>query len=614
MKAARKPGSALDAVALEVLRGRLTAVADEMEFVLLRSSFSSIITEALDATCAVFDARGHTVAQACAIPVHLGVLCELGRLFAARFPAEAAQPGDVYIVNDPYSGGTHLPDICVASPAFCRGRLVGYVATMVHHQDIGGCAPGSTSASAYDHLAEGIRIPLIRLVAGGVFAADVIDLLTANSRSPANMRGDLNAQIAACRRGEERLRAVYVSAGIGAVDDGIAALMDYAERLTRAAIERLPDGAYRFTDWLDDDGTAPDTDPARIEVTLTVRGPHLHFDFTGSAAQSAAAINSVRSSTLAVVYWAVRLLTGDAAPNNDGCYRPVSVELPPGTLVNAEFPAPVNARMVTVHRIGDAVLGAMTKAAPGRFTAAGCGQTSVIPVGGLDFHGARFVGVLGGPYRGGMGARANKDGIDVTDHDLCNVYHVPIEVTEGELPVRYRKLELWRDSGGAGTWRGGLGYCAELEWLTAEGTVSLRRERHKFGPWGVAGGAGAPCCRTEIVGVDGCTQSLPGKILAPIKGGEMLRYWTTGGGGYGPPHRREPQRVLADVLDGRVSVAAARDTYGVALWEDEVDGRETARLRLGRPDPNKAMPRSDEQAAVGHELESVVKPIRDQEV
>ena len=583
MNSARKVTveASLDPVVLEVLRGRLTAVADEMEFVLLRSSFSSIITEALDATCAVFDREGRTIAQACAIPVHLGVLCELGRAIAARYPAARAGEGDLYIVNDPYAGGTHLPDICVASPVFQGARLAGYVATMVHHQDIGGSAPGSTSAAAYDHLAEGVRIPLIRLARKGVFDEGLIELLAANSRSPDNVRGDLNAQIAACRRGEERLRAVFEAGGANAVEAGIAALMDYGERLTRSAIEGIADGEYGFTDWLDDDGHSSEAEPSRIEVTLTVRGSNLHFDFTGTDRQVAAAINSVRSSTLAVVYWALRVLTGDAAPDNDGCYRPVTVNLPPGTLVNSEFPAPVNARMVTVHRIGDVVLGAMAKAAPERFTAAGCGQTSVIPIGGLDAAGKRFVGVLGGPYRGGMGARSDKDGIDVTDHDICNVYHVPLEMTENELPVRYRRLELWCDSGGAGTWRGGLGYCAELEWLAGEGTVSLRRERHKLAPWGIAGGGSAPCCRTEMLRADGCREALPGKILAPIGNGDRLRYWTTGGGGYGPPHKRPPERVLADVLDGRVSRAAAHTTYRVALRNDQIDWQETASLRCG---------------------------------
>ena len=561
--------SNVDPVTLEVLRGCLTAAADEMEFVLLKSSYSSIITEALDATCAVFDSQGRTVAQACAIPVHLGVLCELGRRFAARYPAGEAQEGDLYIINDPYSGGTHLPDIGVAAPVFCQDELVGYVATMVHHQDIGGSAPGSTSAAAFDHLAEGIRIPLVRLATGGVLQSDLIKLLEANSRTPANLRGDLNAQIAACRTGERRLRAVFEEGGIDRVNAGIAALMEYAERLTRLAIERIPDGEYSFTDWLDDNGLSPDTDPVKVHVTLRVRGNEVEFDFTGTDRQVKAAINSVRSSTLAAVYYAIRVLTGDAAPSNDGCYRPISVKLPPGTIVNAEFPAGVNARMVAVHRIGDAVMGAMAKAAPDRMVAAGCGQTSVIPVGGFDPSRDRhYVGVLGGPYRGGMGARPSKDGIDVSDHDLCNVYHVPLEITEADFPVRYAKLELWKDSGGAGTWRGGLGYHVELEWLSGDAKLSLRRERHKFSPWGIQGGGNAAVCRTELQHADGVVEKLPAKILAPIRAGERLRYWTTGGGGYGPPQQREPERVLADVLDGKVSATAARDLYGVRIEED----------------------------------------------
>jgi N-methylhydantoinase B len=572
-----------DPVALEVLRGRLTAIADEMEFVLLKSSYSSIITEALDATCAVFDAEGRTIAQACAIPVHLGVLIQLGKSFAERYPAGEAQDGDVYIVNDPYGGGTHLPDIGVASPVFLDNRLVGYVATMVHHQDLGGSAPGSTSASAYDHFAEGLRIPLIRLVHGGEAKSNIVDVLAANSRSPDNVRGDLNAQIAACRTGEQRLQALYRDQGVEIVDAELESLMDYAERLTRLAIERIPDGRYEFTDWLDDDGLDPGAGPVRIQVTITVAGADIDFDFTGTDPQVSAAINSVRSSTLAVVYYAVRVLTGDAAPNNDGCYRPISVNLPEGTLVNATFPAPVNARMVTVHRIGDAVMGAMARAVPDRITAAGCGQTSVIPIGGSDpVSGERFVGVLGGPYRGGMGARPNKDGIDVTDHDICNVYHVPIEMTESELPVRYRVLELWTDSGGEGRWRGGLGYHAELEWLGGDGTVSLRRERHKFGPWGVAGGAAAPVCKTEIVRHDGERRILPGKILAPMQQGDRLCYWTTGGGGFGSPLDRPPQDVLDDVLDGRVSPEAARESYGVVIDDSRVDQQRTQTMRAHR--------------------------------
>ncbi len=573
----------VDPVTTEVLRGRLTAVADEMQHALIKSSYSTIVTEALDATCAVYDHSGRTVAQACAIPIHLGALTELGRRFARRFPSGEASPGDVYLVNDPYAGGTHLPDFAVASPVFHEGELVGYVATMTHHQDIGGVAPGSAAAAVYDHHAEGLRIPMIRLATAGVVSEDLMSLLTANSRSPRNMRGDLEAQIAGCRTGEARLTALFDHWGKEEVRAGVDALMDYGERLTRLAIERMEDGEYAFSDWLDDDGLSPEADPVEIRVTLRVKGSELEFDFTGSGGQVGAAINNVPSSTISAVYYAVRLLTGDAAPNNDGCYRPVSVVLPPGSIVNPTYPAPVNARGVAIARIADAVLGALSAALPGTIPAAGCGHATVILAGGSEpATGRRFVGVLGGPLRSGTGARPAMDGLDVTDHDLSNSNHIPLEVTEGELPVRYRRLELWQDSGGAGAWRGGLGYRAQVQWLRGEGVLALRGERQRFRPWGVQGGEPAPPCRWELVREDGEAESLPAKYLLSIRGGQALSYWSTGGGGYGPPWRRDAERVLVDVLDGRVSVDAARERYGVAIEDGQVDREATRALRAAR--------------------------------
>ena len=573
----------VDPVTTEVLRGRLTAVADEMQHALIKSSYSTIVTEALDATCAVYDHSGRTVAQACAIPIHLGALTELGRRFARRFPSGEASPGDVYLVNDPYAGGTHLPDFAVASPVFHEGELVGYVATMTHHQDIGGVAPGSAAAAVYDHHAEGLRIPMIRLATAGVVSEDLMSLLTANSRSPRNMRGDLEAQIAGCRTGEARLTALFDHWGKEEVRAGVDALMDYGERLTRLAIERMEDGEYAFSDWLDDDGLSPEADPVEIRVTLRVKGSELEFDFTGSGGQVGAAINNVPSSTISAVYYAVRLLTGDAAPNNDGCYRPVSVVLPPGSIVNPTYPAPVNARGVAIARIADAVLGALSAALPGTIPAAGCGHATVILAGGSEpATGRRFVGVLGGPLRSGTGARPAMDGLDVTDHDLSNSNHIPLEVTEGELPVRYRRLELWQDSGGAGAWRGGLGYRAQVQWLRGEGVLALRGERQRFRPWGVQGGEPAPPCRWELVRENGEAESLPAKYLLSIRGGEALSYWSTGGGGYGPPWRRDAERVLVDVLDGRVSADAARERYGVAIKDGQVDREATRALRAAR--------------------------------
>ena len=340
----------IDPVTLEVLRGQLDNVAAEMQLIILKSSHSTIVSESLDATSAVFDRQGRTTAQAVAIPIHLGVLAELGRRFAAAYPEGVAEPGDVYAINDPYAGGTHLPDFAVASPVFFNGALVGYVVTMTHHQDIGGSVPGSTAVQVHDHFAEGLRLPMVRLVAGGRRNADLLELMFANSRTPDNMRGDLNAQIAACETGVERTAALFERWGRATVEAAVNALLDYAERLTRREIERIPDGDYEFEDFMDDDGSGADAGPVRFKLRVRVQGSNIHFDFTGTAPEVKTAINNVPASTISAVYYAVRVLTGDSAPNNDGCYRPVTVELPPGSIVNPNFPAPINARSVCLRR------------------------------------------------------------------------------------------------------------------------------------------------------------------------------------------------------------------------------------------------------------------------
>lgn len=575
----------IDPVTMEVLRGRFDAVSEEMEHAILRSAYSTIVTEALDATAAVFDERGRTIAQACAIPVHLGTLTELGRRFAKQYPAGVARPGDLYVVNDPYQGGTHLPDIAVAAPVFSDNQLVGYVSTMTHHQDVGGATPGSASTNVYDHHSEGLRIPMIRLAVDGKLDEDLLAVMTANSRSPDNMRGDLLAQVAGCLTGERRLAAICDEYSIDTVRGVIDALMDYAERLTRKAIADIRDGEYSFSDWLDNDGSETGTDPVEIKVTVYVRGEDIEFDFTGSAPQVRTGINNVATSTLAAVYYAIRTLTGDAAPNNDGCYRPVTLKLPEASIVNARYPAPINARGVALARIADVVMGAMSKALPHKMPAAGCGHATVLLAGARDpVTGKRRVGTLGGPLRSGMGARPGKDGIDVADHDLSNSYHVPIEVTEREFPVRYRVLELWPDSGGAGRFRGGLGYRVELEWLHGDASLALRRERHVFKPWGIHGGSESPVCRTEIQHADGTYRTLPAKMVLNMQSGETLKYWSTGGGGAYPAWQRSIEAVLDDVLDGRVTAEAAHSTYGVVIRDGRVDmqATESERARLAR--------------------------------
>ena len=580
---ATKNGAAstsLEPITLEVLRGRLDAIMTEMQDTLLRCSFSTIVTEGGDATAAIFDARGHTVAQACAIPVLLGTLHAVGRRFAQTFPAEVAADGDLYIFNDPYDGGTHLPDIAIAAPVFVENRLVGYVCCMTHHQDIGGSVPGSWALDAYDHLAEGIRIPMTQLAHAGVRDTNLMGLLAANTRTPKDLLGDLEAQIASCQTGVLRLQELCARMGMETWKVGVPALMDYAERITRAAIERVPDGKYEFSDWLDDDNLSADSGPVKIKTTITIGGSDIEIDFTGTDPQVRSSINNVPSSTMSVVYFIIRALAGDAAPNNDGCFRPVTAILPPGTLVNARFPGPVAMRSSALIRIFDSVLGAMALAAPSQMYAAGSGHATVITGGGVDpVTGEPFVGTLGGPLRSGMGARSTKDGLDVCDHGPSNAYHIPLEIAEARLPLLYKRLELWTDSGGAGKWRGGLGFECDVKWLRGEAMFTLTFERMKYRPFGIEGGESAPVCRCELQHADGRIEHLYGKGELHMNAGDSLRYWSTGGGGHGDPLNRSPERVVQDVLDGRVSPDEAHRSYGVVLVDNQVAATETSELR-----------------------------------
>lgn len=560
-----------DLVTREVIRGWLDTAAEEMQNAIIKSAHSMLIAEGRDATAALFDDQGRTLAQASSIPVHLGVMVGLGRNIARRYPAGVANPGDIYITNDPYAGGTHMPDIAICVPIFFEKSLVGYALTMAHHRDIGGLLPGSVSLKARDTHAEGLRIPLVRLANNHAPCESIWDLITACSRTPRSLRGDLSAQIAGCRTGERRLGELFRRWGPAIVREASASLMDYSERLTRQAISLLPRGRATFVDYLDDDGLNPSAAPTRIEASVEVINDEITFDFTGSGNSVAAAINNVAASTTAIVYYAVRTLTGDSVPSNDGCYRPVRIILPKGSIVHAEYPAPVGSRGVALKRIEDVVLGALANLAPDKMCAAHSGQYTIVSVAGRDYvRNEPLIGHMGGPYAGGNGAQPQRDGIDCSDHGATNGSMVSIEDAESRMPLRFRKLELWTDSGGAGRFRGGLGYEAEVEWLGGEITATLRRERMRFAPRGLQGGHDAPLCRTLLKPLDGSPKELPGKIDFVMRSGDVVHYWTTGGAGRGLPRDRDQSKIVADVLDGRVSLDAARSVYG--LDEEQLIG------------------------------------------
>lgn len=573
--------SSVDLITLEVIRNRLDNIADEMEMTLLKSAFSSIIKEALDASAAIFDSQGRTLAQAASLPAQLGMLMEAVAQVARGFSEDKMDEGDIFILNDPYEGGTHLPDIAVLMPVYYQGKRVAFSGSLGHHQDVGGKSPGSTPPDATEIYAEGFRIPPLKLYEKNKPNETLIRLIQKNVRLPEVTMGDLRAQIACARVGRRRILELIGEYDLETISESMATLMDHSEKLTRKSIEAMPDGVYSFHDYVDDDGIEIGT-PIKIMVTVTIKDSSMHFDFSGSSPQVRGPINSVPSSTKAMVYYIVRSVTDPAIPNNDGCFRPITIDLPLGSIVNPRSPAACGCRTIAIKRVVDVLFGALAKAIPDKVHAASNGQLTALAMGGVDPDtGKNLVFLCGVPTAGGMGARPTKDGIDVIDTDLSNLMNQPLEATEMDFPIRLSQIRLWCDSGGAGKFRGGLGYEAEFELLKGEMTLSHRRDRHDFAPWGLFGGRAAPTCKTTLFRQSGKIEELPSKIVTRLQAGDRIRVYTTGGGGNGNPLERDPLMVLDDVLEKRVSGDAAYEVYGVVLANDGkgVDFSKTRALR-----------------------------------
>jgi N-methylhydantoinase B len=573
----------LDPIFLEVVRNKLSVIADEMELTLLKSSFSSIIKEALDASAAVFDGKGNTIAQASAIPTHLGSLIPAVRKIIELYTGKM-DDGDIFVLNDPYRGGTHLPDICVICPVFQEGHLIAFTASIAHHQDVGGKTPGSTPPDATEIFAEGLIIPPLKLYRAGTRNDDVYHFIASNVRIPDMLEGDVEAQVACALNGRRRLRELCEDYGTEPVMKAFEALQDHAERLTREALRPLSGQSFKFVDYLDDNGIDPHR-RVKIAACLTFKDGSVHVDFTGTDPQTKGALNCVPSSTMAGVYYAIRAVCVPEAAVNEGVHRAISATLPVGSVVNPVRPGPVAARTLTVRRIVSVMMGALAQAFPGRVPAASDGQSNFIYVGGYDPHEKkRYVALLGIPTSGGTGGRPNKDGIDVISSDTSNLIRYPIEAFESETPFRVNFLNLWTDSCGAGRYRGGLGYHTEVELLRGESTVTHRRDRHDFAPWGLHGGTAAACCRTLIHRRDGTTDEMPSKFITTMYAGERMEIFTSGGGGYGDPLERPAEDVARDVRGKRISAEAAEKLYGVALNRQtslpDPDTTEKLRTRL----------------------------------
>ncbi|MFB6068776.1 MAG: hydantoinase B/oxoprolinase family protein [Halobacterium sp.] len=527
----------LDAVSLEILRNQLESVADEMGQVLIRSAYSPNIKERQDCSTALFDAEGRMVAQAEHIPVHLGAMPA-----AVDAVRDRAGPGDAFVLNDPFAGGTHLPDVTIVSTVAPDDEVLGFAVTRAHHADVGGSTPGSMPAGATEIYQEGIRLPGVELVSGGETRRDVLELLLANVRNEDERRADLRAQLAANRRAETRIGELLEEHGRERLEAAFDAVVDYSRERLEAELAAFPDGTYRASDALEGDGVTDD--PIPIEVAVTVDGESVAVDFAGTAPQVDGNVNAPLAVAKSAVYFVVRSVTDPEIPPNEGAYQPVTVTAPEGTVVNPRPPAAVvGGNVETSQRVTDAVFAAFAEAVPDRVPAEGQGTMNNVVVGTRDADGFTYYETIGG----GFGGRPGAEGMDGVQVGMTNTLNTPVEALETEYPLRVERYALRPDSGGRGEFRGGLGIERAVT-VEEDAVVSLLTERRSRAPAGRRGGD------PGAVGVnllDG--DAVGAKTTREVPAGTTIRILTPGGGGYGDPADRDGAAIEADLADGKMS-------------------------------------------------------------
>jgi N-methylhydantoinase B len=569
-------GKSLDPVTASVVEHGLLSVTDEMATVVVATAYSPLVRDLYDFTVALCNPGGEMVVQGVGMAIHLGALPSAVVSILKKFPGTTMKPGDVYIMNDAYSGGMHLPNVILLSPCYASGELLGYAVMMCHHTDVGGHVPGSVPVNSRDVFGEGLRIAPMRLERDGERDQTLLSLIETNTRLPRDFFGDLESQVSACRTAEARLEAIakrYGNAVIRAAMDG---LLERSERMARAEIAALPDGEYSFEEFLDNDGM--DGPPQRLFVTLKIKGDELTADFTGTAPQVPTAINSPLAYSRSAYYLTVRSIMSQEIPNTAGFFRPLKMIAPEGTLINPRFPGAVGAMGVTGYRLTDCIYGALAKAAPHKVRAASEGGTTRYTFG-TTVEGKPSI--LSEALVGAWGGHAHHDGIDGVANIAANMANSPVEMVESTYPVMVEEYGYEPDSEGAGRRRGGLGVRRKVRLLAPQGGVlQLRSGRSKQRPWGFNGGEQGTSCKNLLNPGTPQEKALRGLETMHVPGDTVYLHVTPGAGGYGPPAEREPELVARDVLDGKISVKRARDVYKVAVSrEGAVNTEETARLR-----------------------------------
>ena len=578
----------VDPITLEVIRHTLASASREMGVTLRQTSCSPIFNEGNDYSCAIFDAEGQIVSHGEFLPIHLGSLSFSVRFAAEAFAEEGFERGDSVLMNDPYRGGSHLPDVTLVTPIFDGDEIVAYAANRAHHLDVGGAAPGSFYSAARENYQEGLRITPVKLVRGGVRDTRIFDLVVANCRLPDQMRVDLESQISANRTARRRMTELIGRYGSERVRVAMAEILDLSERRMRAVIASWPDGSFSASDFIDNDGI--DDEQREIRVEVRIAGDEVEVDFVGSSPQVAGPFNSVLGYTYSGVYMTFQAATDPDISPNAGCYRPIRILAPEGSIVNPRFPAACTGGNEVTCVIHDTVFRALA-AVTGegvlpRVMACDQGSSNNMIISGRDpRNGQRYV-IYEYP-EGGWGGNSDRDGLSAVWSIIGDTWNVPVEVVEQRFPVRVERYELIADSGGVGIHRGGLGIRRDHRVLGHDAELSVFGNRVRIAPWGLEGG-GEGATAGYVIEPGTTTE----RTAAPVFGskatgvelhdGEVISQRTAGGGGWGDPRRRDPARVAEDVRLGYVSATAAAQLYGVRLGDDgTVDQEATARLRAG---------------------------------
>ena len=573
----------IDPVTFELFKNAMFAAADEMAVTVCRTTYSGVLRDNMDFSTSICDGGGDVIAQGLTLPMHLGSVGTAVRAVLERYDDDMA-PGDVFVLNDPFEGGMHLPDIFMFKPVFVEQQRIAFACCTAHQGDIGGRVPGSNAADSTEIFQEGLRIPPVKLLEAGVRNDTLWRLLEKNVRLPVQLFGDIRAQLAACEIAEREVVRQVQRHGVDGVRALMAESLDYSERMTRAALAEIDDGEASFEDWIDDDGVDLEQ-PIRLFVTVHKRGGHISFDWTGSAPQVAGAINATLSVTRASSFTAIRSILPQDIPNNDGTFRAIDVTAPPGTITNMVLPAACAARGLTGFRMLDCAFGALAGLAPERVGAASDGGNIGVSVGGYRADRSPFIYV--DFTCGTWGGRPWADGLSGNANLMANMAAQPAEIIEVEHPLEILANEFVTDRCGAGQHRGGAPFYRDYRFTEREGVLQVRSDRQRHPPYGLSGGR--PGHSGEVrFDPYGENRKLTSKVTMTVRHGDVIRWVLPGGGGWGDPLRREPDAVAADVRNELVSIEAARREYAVVIDPGSlrVDEAATALERAARPASN----------------------------